>query len=309
MKEQQEFLVLRYSLVEELQGAIGVSPLPTRKGDAILPALDQDREFVLNGVRYSFVGFSLVAPTSEFVFPEKRFLLGKTAKLKLAHMGTKVPGDIVETSADDWIPVLTVVDLEGQYIFVKKDWRFGSPEQTMRALQGGLREPVLARYNHRVFVEGRSKKELFWKVISAHRRFYKLELKLISPNILETNLRAREALAALKDLFAQDEVGIRLSNESGTLQIPEKPITDYLDYIEQGEGSWQITTEGVHGGKKKHSSSENTDTVELTVPSETAIEDESQLELETGKPAPGKQLTDARMIAEVLAMVVRISER
>ena len=309
MKEQQEFLVLRYSLVEEQQRAIGVSPLPSRKGDAILPALGHDREFVLNGVKYSFVGFSLVVPTLEFVFPENRFLVGKTAKLKLAHMGTKVPGDIVETRADDWIPVLTIVDLEGQYIFVKKDWRFGTPEQTMRALQGGLREPVLATYNHRVFVEGVSKKEHFWRVISAHRRFYKLELHLVSPNILETNLRAREALTALRELFAQDEVGIRLSNESGKLRIPEEPVADYLDYIEKGEGSWGITTEGLRGGKKKHSSSENTDTVELSVPSETAIEDERQLELETGKPAPGRQLTDARMVAEVLAATVRLRER
>ncbi|MBT0964238.1 hypothetical protein [Denitromonas iodatirespirans] len=199
MKEQQEFLVLRYSLVEEPQRAIGASPLPSRKGNAILPALERDREFVLNGVRYSFVGFSSVAPTTDFIFPENRFLVGKAAKLKLAHMGTKVPGDIVETHTDDWIPVLTIIDLEEQYIFVKKDWRFGTPEQTMRALQSGLREPVLAKYNHRIFVEGTSSKEHFWRIVSEHRRFYRLELNLISPNILETNLRAREALAALKE--------------------------------------------------------------------------------------------------------------
>lgn len=309
MKEQQEFLVLRYSLVEEQQSAIGVSALPTIKGKAVLPALDRDREFFLNGVRYSFVGFSLVAPTEQFPFQEGRFVVGKTAKLKLAHMGTKVPGDIVETRTDDWIPVLTIFDLENQYIFVKKDWRFGTPEQTMRALQSGLREPILAKYNHRVFVEGTSKKEHFWKVVSDHRKFYKFELTLISPNILETNLRARDALAALKDLFGQDEIEIRLSNESGALQIPEEPVSDYLDYIEQGEGSWRITTEGVHGGKKKHSSSENTDTIELTVPSESAIEDERQLELETGEPAPGRQLTDARMVAEALAASVKLYER
>jgi hypothetical protein len=309
VQEEQDFLVLRYSLVEEPQRAIAPEALPKPKGAAILAAVDHDREFIINGVRYSFVGFAEAQPTAHFSFPSSRFLVGKTAKLKKAHMGKKVPGDIVETQEDDWLPVLTVFDLEGQYIFVKKDWRFGTPEQTMRAIQGGLREPVMARYNHRIFVEGRTKKEHFWRVVSSHRRFYKLELKLISPNILETNLRAREALAALKELFSQDEVGITLTNESGDLEVPEEPVSDYLEYIEEGEGSWGLTTEGDRGGKKKHSSSENTDTVELPVPEEGVIEEERQLELETGKPAPARSLTDARMVAEVFSAVSNFRER
>jgi hypothetical protein len=309
MEENREFIVLRFSLVEEPQRAIATDPIPTPKGAAVLAAVSRDREFVLNGVHYSFVGFSEARPSDNFPFPQSRFFVGKVAKLRKAHMGKKIPGDIVETEEDDWFPVLTIIDIEGQYIFVRKDWRFGTPEQTMRAIQGGLREPVMAQYNHRVFVEGRTRKEHFWKVVSGHRRIYKLELRLISPNILETNLKAREALAALKDLFAQDQVDIVLNNESGDLRVPEKPVTNYLEYIEEGEGAWAITTEGTHGGKKKHTSSQNVDTVEISVPAENIIEEERQLELETGKPAPGRDISDTTMVAQVFSEIETYRER
>lgn len=309
MEENREFLVLRFSLVEEPQRAIVTDPIPTPKGAAVLAAISRDREFVLNGVHYSFVGFSEACPSDNFPFPPSRFFVGKVAKLRKAHMGKKIPGDIVETEEDDWFPVLTIFDIEGQYIFVRKDWRFGTPEQTMRAIQGGLREPVMAHYNHRVFVEGRTRKEHFWKVVSGHRRIYKLELRLISPNILETNLKARDALAALKGLFAQDQVDIVLNNESGDLRIPEKPVTNYLEYIEEGEGAWGITTEGTHGGKKKHTSSQNVDTVEISVPAENIIEEERQLELETGKPAPGRDISDTTMVAQVFSEIEMYRER
>jgi hypothetical protein len=156
MEENREFLVLRFSLVEEPQGTIAVDAIPSPKGAAVLAAINRDREYVMNGVRYSFVGFSEALPTNNFQFPPSRFFVGKVAKLRKAHMGKKIPGDIVETEEDDWFPVLTIIDIEDQHIFVRKDWRFGTPEQTMRAIQGGLREPVLTQYNHRVFVEGRT---------------------------------------------------------------------------------------------------------------------------------------------------------
>lgn len=261
--ETKEFLVLRYSLVEERQKVFDVLRLPTPKGVAVAAGLEEDREFIVNGVLYGFVGFGYVQPAQRFGFPAERFIFGKIAKLRQAHMGRKVPGDIVETQEDDWHPVLTIFDLHRQYILVEKDWRFGTPEQTMRALQGGLRPSVLRLYNHRIFVEGCVRKEHFWKIVDIHRKIYKLELRLISPNILETNLRAREALAALKDLFGQDQVKIALTNDLGNLNVPKHPVSNYLEYIEQGEGTWSLTTAGEHGGKKTYSSTDNIDTIQL----------------------------------------------
>ncbi|MBJ7312597.1 hypothetical protein ACFOLJ_01060 [Rugamonas sp. CCM 8940] len=308
LEEKKEFLVLRYSLVEEPQYAIDVKPIPSPKGAAILVSIEKDREFQLNGVRYSFVGFSEASETAANQFPPKRFYVGKMAKLKQAHMGKKIPGDIIETQEDDWLPILTVFDVEGQYIFVRKDYRFGTPEQTMRAIQGGLREPVMGYFNHRIFVEGRTRKEHFWRIVSDHKKFYKLELRLISPNILDTNMKAREALAALKLLFAQDQINITLNNESGELLVPTEPVTNYLEYIEEGEGSWAITTEGNHGGKKTYSSSDNIDTVEVSMPEEI-VSQGRQLELESGELVHGNQNTVAMMVAQLRAEVDKYSER
>lgn len=309
MPDQKEFLVLRYSLVEERQTQLSDDALPLPKGMAVLVSIQQDREFTLNGVQYSFVGFVEARPSLKSRIEPLRFFIGKFAKLKKAHMGVKVPGDIVETEEDDWIPLLTVFDLQEQYIFVVKDWRFGTPKQTIRAIQGGLRDPVLAKFNHRVFVEGKTRGESFWKVVKEHKRIYKLELRLISPNILETNLRAREALAALKHLFAQDKVDVTLNSEAGQLKVPQEPVSSYLEYIEQGEGTWSVTTEGTQGGKKKHTSSENIETALLDVDAESAVLNAAQLRLDSPQEADLKISPDSTVIDQVLEEIDSYRER
>lgn len=220
------------------------------------------------------------------------------AKLRQAHVGEKVPGDIIEHQEDDWIPLVTVFDLTNQLIFVQKGWRFGNELQIAAAIEAGLRAPILAMYNHRVFVEVRSRKEDFWKVVSSHKRIYRLELKFVSPNILDTNKKAREALADLKALYGQDEAALILENESGALRIPAAPVADYIDYIAEGEGKWTVITEGEHGGKKRHSSESAAISIDLPIPTEQEILSEGQLEFETGSPAPGRRLNDVRLVAE-----------
>lgn len=308
MEEEKEFFVMRYLLVEELQSSLTAKDLPRPKGAAILSAILGDREFKLNGVDYSFVGFSAVEPTNQYEFPADRFYIGKTAKKRSAHVGEKIPGDILERKEDDWIPLLTVFDVIEQYIFVKKDWRFGRPEQIAMAIQAGLRSVVLTEINHRVFVEGKTRKEVFWKIVNNHNKIYRIDLRLVSPNILNTNLKARDALKALKSLFEQEEIDLSLKNDSGALQAPEDPLADYVDYISEGEGGWAVTTEGKHGGKKRHSSLENTITVDLPVPSYEIIEEDKQLELETGMLAISRSFTDSRLIAQVYAEIKNLSE-
>lgn len=309
MDETKEFLVLRYSLIEEKQDSAVVEQLPSPKGRAVLVAISQDREFSAKGVRYGFIGFTEVAPVEGVTFPGGRFYLGKTAKLKKAHLGERVPGDIIDTQRDDWVPLVTVIDVETQHIFVRKDWRFGTPEQTIRVIQAGLREPILSHYNHRIFVEGKTKVEHFWRVISSHNKLYKLELNLISPNILETNQRAREALAALKSLFGQDEVAVKLESEAGELRVPKDPVNNYLEYIEEGEGSWSVTTESGRGGKKKHSSFENLDIVDLPALEGRPPASSEQMELGQEAGLPNRISSEAQLIAHVFAEVSKIRDR
>lgn len=303
MKGIKPFLVLRYSLIENKQGALVPKPLPSPKGAVVVSALQDDgREFVKNKVRYSFVGFSYVEPMAD-EFPKGRFLVGKTAKHKITKVGDKIPGDIVPHDADDWVPVITIVDIVDQYVFVQHDWRFGTEEQIANAIHAGLKDAVLDEFNYSIFIEPKTIKGEFWNVVRSHRKVYKVELELISPNILETNVKARDALKAMKELFDQDEVKITLSNEYGDLKIPTAPLEDYVDYIEEGEGKWSVTTEGEHGGKNTHKSISAIVTLDLDVPSDEVVMHEGQLELETGQPAPGRFDNDARMVADVYSAI------
>jgi hypothetical protein len=211
-----------------------------------------------------------------------------------------VPGDIIEHTADDWIPLVAVIDLKEQYIFIQRDWRFGTESQIANAILAGIREPVLAKYNHRIFVEPKTRKSEFWSVVKEHKKIYRLEIKLISPNILRTNEKAREALEELKKLYGQDEMSMVLENESGNLEVPEEPIADYIDYTAEGEGKWSLVTEGKKGGKKKHTSEKAAISIELPIPTQEEIYHEGQLELETGLPAPGRESSDASLIVQVI---------
>lgn len=308
IQEQKEFIVLRYSLIEEPQGDFSSNPLPVPKGRAVLEAIREDREFTFKMSSYSFVGFEST-PSSSDSNDLHRFCTGKFAKLKKAHMGKKVPGDIVNTEEDDWLALITIFDMKEQYVFVAKNSRFGTPEFISRALQAGLREPILAKYNHSIFVEGKTRSESFWKVIREHRRIYNLRLQLISPNILETNLLARDALAALKDLFMQDKVDVTLKSETGQIKVPEEPISSYLEYIEQGEGSWKVTTEGANGGKKDHTSSEHIETASFLLASESVEESSTQMLLEASEnPRASDTATHISLVDQVIGEVERYRE-
>ncbi|WP_368484768.1 hypothetical protein ABZP26_08370 [Pseudoalteromonas sp. SD03] len=275
----KEYLILRYSLVEEAQKALNVKAIPTVKGHAILPAIKSDREFKSAGALYSVLGFKELVPSFGYDFPSERFYCGKIAKLKKQQTGEKVPGDIVEVVHDNWIPLSVVIDIQTQHIFVRKDWRYGDPEHIARSLQSAFTDPILATFNHRIFIEGKSESAKFWNIVDSKSKIYRLEFKLISPNILDTNQKARDAVEALQDIFGQDEIDITLKNDSGDLKVPEVLVSNYLEYIAEGEGSWGVVTEGERGGKKAHRSNENIDTVNLPSVENESQTDDSQMEL------------------------------
>ena len=303
MDEVNDFWVLRYSLIKEAQEVLFSEALPKIKGECVISALLSDREFQYQGVTYGFVGFKPVLSTHGYQFPSNRFYVGKFAKLKKQQIGEKIPGDIVEVEHNNWISVLLIIDVVTQHIFASKDWKFGQPEQICKALQQGLGEVTLSKYNHRIFIEGKTQKEVFWNIVHEKKKVYKLEFKLISPNILDTNQKARDALKALKEIFGQEEIDITLKNDSGDLKVPEEPVSSYLEYITEGEGAWKITTEGDRGGKKTHSSSENIDTISLP---ELGLKSEvdNQLQLLDGNEFPKKQgFSEARLGAEIYAAI------
>ena len=304
----KQFLALRYSLVEHDQGALVVQPLPDPKGLAIKVSVEGDREFSVNGARYSFVGFDYVVPVND-EFPVGRFISGKMAKYRQAHLGQKIPGDIQEFDVDNWVPVFIVIDVVGQYIFVQKDYKFGAEEQICNALQEGLRYPVLETYNHLVFIEPKLEAGKFWSIVGEHKRIYKVELSMISPNILETNIKARESLEALKKLFGQDDITIKLRNDNGDLKVPRDPVSSYVDYIEEGEGKWAVTTEGDHGGKKTYKSIDSAMVFEISVPDVDGEEgNPSQLRIES-ETMSDKVSAEAIMVAEVYSAIGKITRR
>lgn len=266
MANKTEYLTFRYSIIKESQMHMYSKKLPEVKGSVIYYAVQlngSDREYKRYGVNYSFIGFHYVQPKSYSNFEENRYLIGKFAKLRHTETGVRVPGNIVPKSQDDWVGSNVVIDTFTQHIFVQKKWKFGNAEQIEKALNTGISKAILEEYNCKVFVKGKTDENVFWDIVNESISIYNLELKMVSPNILETNKKAREALKDLQNVFKQDEIDVTLKNESGDLRIPIKPIEDYIDYISEGEGSWKMTRKGYEGGKKTVSSLDNIQILEI----------------------------------------------
>lgn len=299
----KEFLVLRYALIAEPQGSLIAKSLPTPKGAAILPAISGESDFRLHGVRYGFIGFHNVEPPPKVSSHGTRFFLGKIAKLKQSPRGKRVPGDIVRMVEDDWVPVLVLVDIETQTIFLQKDFRFGPPDQLFHALEAGLRPAVHRMYNHQVFVKPRTTTRAFWSIVKNYHYLYRVDFRVVSPNFFGTNQSARDAVAAVQSLFNQDEASITLRNDSGALKLPEEPVSDYLEYIAEGEGTWSVTTEGERGsGKKTHRSIDSMITVSLPVSQPEGI-------LEPVEDATvTAEISEARLVAAAISAMRTFGE-
>lgn len=266
MNNNSEYLTFRYSIIKESQMNMYSKPLPKQKGQVVYSAFQlkqNDREFERYGVRYSFIGFHYVQPQSYSNFEDNRYLIGIFAKLRRTETGVRVPGTIIGQKQDDWVGATTIVDTKTQHVFVEKNWKLGNIEQIEKALSQGISKPIFEDYNCKVFVKAKTDENIFWDIIKESVSIYNLQLKMISPNILETNKKAREALKDLQDVFKQDEIDITLKNESGELEIPIHPVANYVDYISEGEGSWKITQKGLEGGKKTYSSVDNIKILEI----------------------------------------------
>lgn len=266
MANNTEYMTFRYSIIKESQMHIYTKELPEVKGAVIFAALQfnqADREFQRYGVNYSFIGFHYVQPQPHSHFDKNRYIIGKFAKLRRTETGVRVPGNIIPHKQDDWVGSTTIVDTLTQHIFLEKNWKLGKTDQIEKALNYGVSKPILEEYNCKIFVKGKTDENIFWDIVRESTNIYNLHLKMVSPNILETNKKAREALKDLQDVFKQDEIDVTLKNESGDLKVPLQPIENYIDYISEGEGSWKITSKGYEGPKRTHSSLDNIQILEV----------------------------------------------
>lgn len=266
--DETEFYILRYSLIEEKQKTCFPKALPFPKGNAIEIAILNDKEWLDKGTKFSFVGFKKVKFSGDNIQNLAEYLyIGKFARLRKAKLGGKIPGDIVDHEEDDWIPIIVIFDTKNQFIFVQKNYKFANVNDVKyicRKIENGLLDSVLPEYNYNIFVEPIPKQGGFWSIVDTHEKIYELDMTLISPNILQTNQKARKALENIQDLYSPDKTEIKMKSKSGSLEVPKNPIENYIEYIEEGEGEWKVKV-NENGRKKTISSYHMAETIILPI--------------------------------------------
>jgi hypothetical protein len=119
MENVKDFYVLRYFIVDEGATLLQPKKIPDVKGETILETLLSSNRWETRGTEFQFIGFS------KELIDEESFYVGKIAKLKKAHLGVETPEDIVDQETDDWKAVILIVDTKSQFIFARKNSKFG----------------------------------------------------------------------------------------------------------------------------------------------------------------------------------------
>jgi hypothetical protein len=266
--------------------------LPVPKGRAIevaLPMQANPRLFTYRNREFAFVSFSY----EQDLFGG-RFMVGRLAKKKEIGVGQLRDQDIVEITTDDWIPVWLAIDISGQYMAVEMNPRFGGLEHVLQVLQHGLTAPIQHAYRHEILISAVTDARAFWDIVHEANRIFRVSLKFVSPNFLNTPRRARELLQSWKEIYNQTEANIDLKNEEGELRVPEDDLTEPVEYISAGEGSWTLEVGTADRPTRQvFTSRDGTETFQVNIPRASRPADELEA-------APQKERTLIERLMEVL---------
>jgi hypothetical protein len=237
------FKLLRFAAVPFQQLDLLPPNLPDPKGRIITAAVDMQgrpRRFEYRNTPFAFAGFRSAGdflPNTD----QRRFLVGRLAKLKEVGLGQLTEDDIVEQLTDNWIPIWVIFDLKDQYIGVEVNNQFGNLFHVARVLESGLNPEISTQYRQEIVISPVTDARRFWDVVNRYDRVYRIRLHFVSPNILGTPESARDALDAWKEIFNQTDTVIDLTNREGELKPSERVLSDAVEYIAQGEGDWKVT--------------------------------------------------------------------
>jgi hypothetical protein len=291
-----QFKLLRYALVPFEQIALIEPEIPTPKGKVIEAAIPVDvppRVFVYRNREIAFVGFDYVEEFGD------RFIVGRLAKKKEVDIGELRERAVVEITTDDWIPIWIVVDVIGQYIAVEINSRFGDLDHVVAVLQAGFAEPIERAYRHEVVVSSVTDPRKFWEIVEDYERVYRVSLRMVSPNFLNSPARVRRLLGRWKDMYNQTLTDIELKNEEGELHVTPENLAGPIDYIAIGEGDWSVEVAEANGeARRVFSSKDETETFSVEIP--RASRPAEELEAATHK--------ESILLTRLLALLQRRNE-
>ncbi len=237
--KSRNFITLGYYIIRSKQNTLFENKYPdTVEGKKKL----FEELFLQNETTY-------ISRKSEFVLADidhyDNYYYGKFAKRRTQKLSKKEGHHIRDTSQTEYPYSYFVCDTEKNIFCIeKKSSVYKNPENVIRILSAMVTEKIRAEEYVCIF-EAVTQKRAFWNTIKDAKKIYYLQLTLNSPNLLNSNKKAREAVKALQDKFNNTTTKVELKNEEGNLKIEENEITnDHVEYAEEAGGNWVVKFDG-----------------------------------------------------------------
>lgn len=181
--------------------------------------------------------------------------------------------DVVQHEYDSYPFIYVIVDLDAQVALVqRKSSVFKNPGGAKAALAALVKE-FLADDNYYFSLEEITSNASFWDAVKAADLVYDLELKLESPNFLGAGYTTTGFLKRVQEVTNNDRLSIRLSNESGELELSRQEYEDAIDYVADGGGSWSLTTASGDSRRVTHKSDEFVRVIDLRISDQRPLDD------------------------------------
>ncbi|MHC1788380.1 hypothetical protein [Solidesulfovibrio sp.] len=183
---------------------------------------------------------------------------GKLSKKGSVEKRDITPIDVEDSVVDDWPYVNFVFDVSGsvQLMIVEKNNDIYQDVSALKFKLSKMAKKVMAYSGFSVNFEPIVEKLAFWRIVGEAEGVYSLRFKLESPNMLGATVRARGFLKLVQKRFNNNKLETRFVNSDGKLEIPRNRVEPFVEYADQGGGSWSLLV-GRDGKKKAYTSSQN----------------------------------------------------
>ncbi|EKO39203.1 MAG: hypothetical protein B193_2091 [Solidesulfovibrio magneticus str. Maddingley MBC34] len=198
------------------------------------------KQFFLKNGNYSFGKEEVYAIRITHIEGDMHF--GKLSKREYTENRSITPVDVEDSVIEDWPYVNFVFDVSKgvQLLAIEKDMELFPSVSGLKRKMSLMAKKSMGYTGFVVNFEPVVEKFAFWNIIEQAERIYALRLKLESPNMFGASMKARESLKELQGVFNNNKLGIVIENSEGNLDIPRERIESYVEYADQGGGSWVL---------------------------------------------------------------------
>ena len=148
--------------------------------------------------------------------------------------------DIEENKESDYPFIYIIVDTSKQIFFIQdKRTVFRNIDYAKNRLEAYFDEDLVKK-DFNLTMDAITESKSFWEHVNSAEKIYELKLNMKSPNAFDGILNANKLLKKIRSFFNNTEMDMNLKNEDGNLNINEGNSKDYIDYIKNGAGTWQL---------------------------------------------------------------------